>query len=664
MQVRVRIEFEEMRRVESVQLVLKTDSANVRGLKRMIMNMGGIDIPMGVVGLYKGDALGTDEGLVDDDIVSGGAETVFLWMRVPRPHVVYEMKLPGGQALRGDIYMNKETITVADVENELLKRYGVFLSSSNLPILISLETARTQVLSLNYEFRKEAIRVYSRPSSPQSVLDNRQLPTLGDRLDGLNSTEYCLPRRELIERIWSTVNKNRFLVICSPPATGKTSLLQLIRRQFPSECRYVSFFQDIKTKSASDLLSPLVRGIDGRQVTILIDDAQERYTETDFLAELVKIPDELKPQAAAVSSNVRYIICATYKLNCSVNCPIVLSDLNCLTRKDLLITDDECRLVLSWVLPTRWHNFPRFLDTMVFESSGHIGAAVAAAVCLKAHFRDTADDEVSEKQLYECYFADKLLQGLYRCFGKFAMKPESDRLRSILANALLRGCTLDLYPPDYNNEDRVLLSKMRKFGILEDGDESVVEYCSPLSRRFVLNWLYPNRPSIVPSNMRELLKTALQKLSRSSLLSSTHGSFPLEATFQAHLLNAIIASTPIGCRTVPEMSILFRDGDGKQGKRVQGRVDFYINNRLRWGVELLVNGSRVGEHVHRFSPGGRYASLEVADYMVIDLRQGPVVSNVVYKSEKKSRVFFEPSFQYCDVVHEFEEDAKRIYLQV
>ena len=169
MQIRVRIEFEGMQRVESVKHEVGADSVMVAGLKRTIMNIGGIDIPMDVVSLYRDDSVAPVKELDDDEIVSGDGDTVFLWMRIPRPHVVYKMSLPGEQVLIGDIYVKTETINVADVANELRKRCGV--TFSDVPIIVSLQATGTPVLSPTYEFRKEATHVYS-----QLVLDGRNIP--------------------------------------------------------------------------------------------------------------------------------------------------------------------------------------------------------------------------------------------------------------------------------------------------------------------------------------------------------------------------------------------------------------------------------------------------------------------------------------------------------
>ncbi|KAL3665235.1 hypothetical protein V7S43_009863 [Phytophthora oleae] len=70
---------------------------------------------------------------------------------------------------------------------------------------------------------------------------------------------------------------------------------------------------------------------------------------------------------------------------------------------------------------------------------------------------------------------------------------------------------------------------------------------------------------------------------------------------------------------------------------------------LRWGLELLVNEIKVGEHATRFAPDGKYAPLKVKDYAVIDLR-GNETGEVtrVARMEKRVTVFFKLSdFTSC-----------------
>ena len=86
---------------------------------------------------------------------------------------------------------------------------------------------------------------------------------------------------------------------------------------------------------------------------------------------------------------------------------------------------------------------------------------------------------------------------------------------------------------------------------------------------------------------------------------------------------------------------------------INGEIDFYINGNLRWGIELLVSGRGIGEHLSRFTAiGGKYAPLNVAAYVVVDFRgtsDGEPTS--VHLDERRITVFFKLGcFRTCKVV--------------
>ena len=76
----------------------------------------------------------------------------------------------------------------------------------------------------------------------------------------------------------------------------------------------------------------------------------------------------------------------------------------------------------------------------------------------------------------------------------------------------------------------------------------------------------------------------------------------------------------------------------------------YINHELRWGIELIVSGSDIDTHIHRFSPEGRYHALDVDDYIIVDFGSDKVQS--VGKYPKKLSVLFREDFSACKCIFE------------
>lgn len=54
----------------------------------------------------------------------------------------------------------------------------------------------------------------------------------------------------------------------------------------------------------------------------------------------------------------------------------------------------------------------------------------------------------------------------------------------------------------------------------------------------------------------------------------------------------------------------------------KGYIDFVITlpDGNRWGVELLRDGDRLAEHASRFAPGGRYSTMPMQAYALVDMR--------------------------------------------
>jgi len=136
----------------------------------------------------------------------------------------------------------------------------------------------------------------------------------------------------------------------------------------------------------------------------------------------------------------------------------------------------------------------------------------------------------------------------------------------------------------------------------------------------------------------------LKSISAKTLKNSTiQGDFPKEAVFQHLFMDGLTSNTPISCDICPELSKIFpQSTDESPTERIPGEIDFFLNGSLRWGIELLVNGSGISEHIDRFNETfGKYAQLKVSDYCVVDLRgnESGTPTNVS-RHEKRLTVFF------------------------
>ena len=153
----------------------------------------------------------------------------------------------------------------------------------------------------------------------------------------------------------------------------------------------------------------------------------------------------------------------------------------------------------------------------------------------------------------------------------------------------------------------------------------------------------------MPACLTEFLMRSIGMMSATALRQSVvrPSDKPKEAVYQHLFMQAMHACSPASIMICPELSRVFPDESSDDGI-ITGELDFYLNGSLRWGIELLVGGVGVGEHIHRFADDGKYAKLKVKDYAVVDFRRSGVSS--VQKHDKRVTVFFNDTFEECTVI--------------
>ncbi|KAE9244283.1 hypothetical protein PF004_g5744 [Phytophthora fragariae] len=158
--------------------------------------------------------------------------------------------------------------------------------------------------------------------------------------DGINPTSIHFSREPILTRMaeWMTgeEGKNHFLLLNSPAASGKTSLLNLFQYKNPGlNARYVSFKRAMSPWEILRLhgLDVVHEHCDYENVIFMIDDAQFQYGDAVFWAAIVKdIP-------LMVGPGVRFIISTTHVISTQgQSSPAVFKQLETISREDLLLS--------------------------------------------------------------------------------------------------------------------------------------------------------------------------------------------------------------------------------------------------------------------------------------------------------------------------------------
>jgi hypothetical protein len=367
---------------------------------------------------------------------------------------------------------------------------------------------------------------------------------------------------------------------------------------------------------------------DHKDVIYLLDDAQRKYCDKDFWDFLIKAgPLYFGP-------GVRFIISATHVISTQDEpSPAVFRDLETIDRDDLLLSEDQSLQLLNSRPPlglsTDLQDFSGLKNTISEHCNGLIGALSRSVFFYAENVRHSPTNEVECLRLY---YSKKFVDQVDRCFGtvdKSRISPE--------ASAALLKCVLGErihWARVSNQRLSMTLASLAKAGILLLDSQAYYVFSSLLAKRYFTNQYFPDRADHDPSNLRDLVLSAIASMSATSLRLSTSNpdDFPKETTFQHLFMMGLLKNTTLSTAICSELSRSFATSSN-----VKGEIDFFDDGNCMWGIELVRNGAQIGEHINRFSPQGKYAGLQSNDYVFVDIRKG--VANVRQHPQRVTAFF-------------------------
>jgi hypothetical protein len=490
-------------------------------------------------------------------------------------------------------------------------------------------------------------------------------PVISIRADGFNENiADFLYRDALVEKLWGFLSFSQFVVLSSSPATGKTSLLKLIRLKydFPFFYQMCSNDQDayLQLENAGiDLKKKQVNPQDSSfykfekpLYIVMLDDAHNLYNQNQFWIDLFKGSDWLP-------ENVKIIISATHSLRVGIESPVDFQFYPRLTRDDFLLSDTEAEELIDLMKPLIVIDGKSIRHAIVHDCGGVIGAVRISVVKLCEKFQSR---NYRESDLLHFFLSREFSSQLGRLFGEHQAPMDSVFLD------FLKQCFLESAPkPVFESDtDEVLLLKLQKAGVLVADPNYHYEFTSFLAKRFFSSYIFPQRGLSVPSKILELALQAIKNMSSTNLMKSVISAdfFPNETVFQHEFYAALCSLLPPSCFICPELSHVFPNDENGNCEKIAGEIDFYLNGDLRWGIELMIKGDGVSEHMSRFAANGKYSPLGVSDYIIIDFRRTltGIPSNIVSMDKRLSVFFKTGSFSSC--VCQYGTDLQNFELQL
>jgi hypothetical protein len=500
--------------------------------------------------------------------------------------------------------------------------------------------------------------------------------------NGINF-DRALNRYQLVKHLDDLIlSRNRFIYIGSPSATGKTSLFQLYHRKMSCStlcCKYVSLATMIDAK---DILLQKT-GIDvvnksvvsgsfcdvhkGKTIVIMLDDAQNKYKDTNFWELLIKTDNEL-PEDPPLPRNIHFVISATYSLT-TTESPVTFHDFPRLPVQNFVLSDVEVSEFFDL-----WRKDPTVGELLVDQvirtaisvnCNGHMGALFVSVTKIRNHFLKCQNISVDDVLQY--YFSKTAVDEFRRCFSSGVIIVP-DEIRKLLVLCLREKSVIFDETTFFTKEAKLAYRSLLSSGVLVASVDSKVKFSSPIASRFINSMIFPYRSLEQPPNIFWLVERAIQRMSGTSLRNSLvnkMNDFPSETTFQHHILEGLQCNTPVNCCILPELSRLLPEIGAVGAPKVRRRCDFYLSGDLRWLIELLINGDGINEHLSRMENGGKYDGLSFSDYIVVDFRgSSSGKPTKVQRSEHRLTVFFKlGDYSRCTLLCGLDESPRDISLE-
>jgi len=456
--------------------------------------------------------------------------------------------------------------------------------------------------------------------------------------DGISLRGKHLRRRDVVQEIIQTARARQHVILGSPPAMGKTSLIQLLEQQLKSEGASVIRMQGIHLGVQNMLETLREEGIRAdikalqklRNTWLVVDDAQNVYASEyfPFWQFLVKTI-----AGANVDEQVFVVIAATYNLS-TPDSPVQFKDLAHIHTD---ISSHEARELFCMFAETwNYDDWDHFLENILSISEliagrHHVGVIIAAVRLLDEARKHPRSQALDEKAALAMLRSEHFINRLDRCFQLPSNLPVEGRDR--ILDVLLSDGSLDV-------TDDALLTPFIRAGILT----AFGEFSCIASRWYYNRRCFPNRSQMKPASLDDLVISAVGSLSSLRMKGAAQDGFPKEAAFQ-HLFNeALSIHLPLRNHIVPELGTF---ATSPAGGTISGELDFYINGELKWCLELLRMGDKIGDHIARFDKfNGKYSEIPSNDFLVIDCR-GSKTGRGTNAMSSRCTLYFADDFKTC-----------------
>ncbi|POG57833.1 hypothetical protein GLOIN_2v1791224 [Rhizophagus irregularis DAOM 181602=DAOM 197198] len=492
--------------------------------------------------------------------------------------------------------------------------------------------------------------------------------------EGVNLTSASICRREpTINKLLKSLLKERIILIRSPPMTGKTSLGQLLEakllqldevqngsarvfrisliwiEKMTTSWTFSEGFEKLLGINWDDFLDQCGH----KKTYLIVDEVQKIYRQSDgephhdgsvFWNSFKRIMQNLQLFIVALASYGHYGAYATRGNRSAMD----ISPVNNLTAKnkwgykDICYTEDEfkdyfdrfCGTYLKEELVK--DDIPCLFSYLSEITAYHPGLIAYTMDHIGERFTKKRSNSLSFDAIFS-YLKSQDFNDIFKTIRAFYPVTDlSDEERQIVDSVLFKKGGLDYETEKIPNNGRLLKTNALVDTSSSKSHIALLDFPAPLLRITYLQNRFGSisRPKSPPSTFNEFIKLVLAKMNPKILRKSkgrgTDGRL-LERVWQMEFYRA-------------SMQVLSNDTcvsvDAGSCFGSNGYIDFYVNNKNKWAIELLRDGNKLEEHQKRFEKGGIYIPIlkHANKWAVIDIRSSGMEAPDI-KDRKKYDIY-------------------------
>lgn len=456
-----------------------------------------------------------------------------------------------------------------------------------------------------------------------------------------------LLREDVTNGIIDNLDQKKVIFVKSPPMTGKTSMATLVSYALFQRCEKMNknaviYEFSILNLAPGEAFAPAFKSIfntDWKDVAtsrylqeeivyLIVDEVQMIFQESgssSFKCKSSTFWYRVKGIMTERNCKVRILMFAAYGSNfdyLEYSTPIDIPPEMQLEIKDMNLRHDEVvELVLKhFVGVERLQNangdentsLRLFCSQLEYLTGSHVGLCITAIKLLNEIYMSCIKSASSPPTLK--YLIQKMQDG--------SLHDGLITTRAVRTLNTLTQEELDCLERISNGTDRrtdheKIVDTCCRRGILLDS----LEFSSPVMKRFFIQKRVGviKRAKYLPSTLQDLISRALSVIDyecmKNTLGKSALNDIPLETVWKMEFFKSVHRSTPESIVTSADVGAIFGSN---------GFIDFTVyakDKSFLWGIELLREGNRIDEHIQRFSSDGRYSSLDLSDFCLIDFRR-------------------------------------------